>query len=342
MVILPCTSILPSLQFSGENCKQQQQHIPLQPLQCPPMDSALPTQLALPADQTPTSKNMLRLDDEDELMSGDEELDDTYNDERPRPIGLDSHQPSHSQQLIGSNAHHIQLMKASFFGKVDTQPSPSKATFPFTTSHLQDCITSANDVSMRHKASFSLASRSLQASAHHSASFSSGAHFPALPQQGGTTCNLPMPQLKQSTDSLHPKEHQPPLPSTPHLTPSSTSLLAQSAVLMSKHDLRVLIPARDCACAGHQRCLCDHGLFLGRSFRVGWGPNWTMVHSGEKLSSPSSPNLVGLGGHDGLLFARKMAGHEGHPIRVVVEHLGFNTVSADCGPVSACLCSQTR
>lgn len=29
----------------------------------------------------------------------------------------------------------------------------------------------------------------------------------------------------------------------------------------------------------------DAGLFAGRSFRVGWGPGWTLAHCGQRLSS---------------------------------------------------------
>lgn len=32
---------------------------------------------------------------------------------------------------------------------------------------------------------------------------------------------------------------------------------------------------------GAQRCMVDAGLLLGRSFRVGWGPNGRLVHPGE-------------------------------------------------------------
>lgn len=32
----------------------------------------------------------------------------------------------------------------------------------------------------------------------------------------------------------------------------------------------------------------DTGLFAVRSFRVGWGPGWTLAHCGSRLSSPTS------------------------------------------------------
>ena len=33
--------------------------------------------------------------------------------------------------------------------------------------------------------------------------------------------------------------------------------------------------------------MMDTGLFSTRSFRVGWGPGWTLAHSGSQLSSPT-------------------------------------------------------
>ena len=36
---------------------------------------------------------------------------------------------------------------------------------------------------------------------------------------------------------------------------------------------------------GKGHLLMDAALYMGRSFRVGWGPNWTLVHCGEPLST---------------------------------------------------------
>uniref|UniRef100_A0AAR2LBS6 Nuclear pore complex protein Nup98-Nup96 n=1 Tax=Pygocentrus nattereri TaxID=42514 RepID=A0AAR2LBS6_PYGNA len=36
---------------------------------------------------------------------------------------------------------------------------------------------------------------------------------------------------------------------------------------------------------GKGSLLIDSALYMGRSFRVGWGPNWTLVHCGEPLST---------------------------------------------------------
>lgn len=35
----------------------------------------------------------------------------------------------------------------------------------------------------------------------------------------------------------------------------------------------------------------DAGLFVGRSFRVGWGPGWTLAHCGQRLTAPMGKQL---------------------------------------------------
>lgn len=45
-----------------------------------------------------------------------------------------------------------------------------------------------------------------------------------------------------------------------------------------------LVPREKSVSAGKGKMLIDMALFMGRSFRVGWGPNWTLAHSGEVLS----------------------------------------------------------
>ncbi|KAM9319705.1 LOW QUALITY PROTEIN: nuclear pore complex protein Nup98-Nup96 [Gastrophryne carolinensis] len=41
-------------------------------------------------------------------------------------------------------------------------------------------------------------------------------------------------------------------------------------------------------CAGRGKLLADIALFMGRSFRVGWGPNWTLAHCGEVITESVS------------------------------------------------------
>ncbi|KAJ7320252.1 hypothetical protein JRQ81_019763 [Phrynocephalus forsythii] len=46
-----------------------------------------------------------------------------------------------------------------------------------------------------------------------------------------------------------------------------------------------LVPLEKSVAFGKGRLLKDMALFVGRSFRVGWGPRWLLVHSGEQLST---------------------------------------------------------
>ncbi|XP_077197228.1 nuclear pore complex protein Nup98-Nup96 isoform X2 [Paroedura picta] len=50
-----------------------------------------------------------------------------------------------------------------------------------------------------------------------------------------------------------------------------------------------LVPLEKSVAFRKGKLLMDMALFMGRSFRVGWAPNWTLVHSGERLSQPSDP-----------------------------------------------------
>lgn len=44
-----------------------------------------------------------------------------------------------------------------------------------------------------------------------------------------------------------------------------------------------LVPLRNSLSCGKGNLLMDVALFMGRSFRVGWGPSWTLAHCGEPL-----------------------------------------------------------
>lgn len=51
------------------------------------------------------------------------------------------------------------------------------------------------------------------------------------------------------------------------------------------------VPLKESVTQGKGGLLMDAGLFVGRSFRVGWGPRWTLAHCGHQLSSPPSKQL---------------------------------------------------
>ncbi|XP_074466676.1 nuclear pore complex protein Nup98-Nup96 isoform X2 [Sebastes fasciatus] len=51
------------------------------------------------------------------------------------------------------------------------------------------------------------------------------------------------------------------------------------------------VPLKESVTQGKGSLLMDAGLFAGRSFRVGWGPGWTLAHCGHRLSSPPAKRL---------------------------------------------------
>ncbi|XP_056140469.1 nuclear pore complex protein Nup98-Nup96 [Lampris incognitus] len=46
------------------------------------------------------------------------------------------------------------------------------------------------------------------------------------------------------------------------------------------------VSLKDSVTLGKGGLLMDAGLYVGRSFRVGWGPGWTLAHCGKQLSGP--------------------------------------------------------
>ncbi|CAN6313894.1 unnamed protein product [Urochloa humidicola] len=53
----------------------------------------------------------------------------------------------------------------------------------------------------------------------------------------------------------------------------------------------------------YTNCVVDAALFMGRSFRVGWGPNGMLVHSGSLVSSPGT-------GLSSVIHIEKVASHK--------------------------------
>ncbi|XP_028276799.1 nuclear pore complex protein Nup98-Nup96 isoform X2 [Parambassis ranga] len=51
------------------------------------------------------------------------------------------------------------------------------------------------------------------------------------------------------------------------------------------------VPLKESVTQGKGGLLMDNGLFVARSFRVGWGPGWTLAHCGSPLSTLTSKQL---------------------------------------------------
>lgn len=80
-----------------------------------------------------------------------------------------------------------------------------------------------------------------------------------------------------------------PAPPWPALSPlASAFLVPRSAPEVPLRTVGVrrqagLVPLKNSIAYGKGRLLKDMALFMGRSFRVGWGPNWILVHGGDRL-----------------------------------------------------------
>ncbi|CAB1316396.1 unnamed protein product [Coregonus sp. 'balchen'] len=75
------------------------------------------------------------------------------------------------------------------------------------------------------------------------------------------------------------------------------------------------------------RLLMDAALFTGRSFRVGWGPGWTLVHCGDGLNSPFKvviEQVVGLEPRDS---EESQAVYQ-RPLEIGLKHSSISTEGA--------------
>ena len=307
--------------------QKNEKQLPPQPLL---QKAAIPVALSaetettpLPLPSKPLPQSSVHIDD-DESMSDDEEFEDAREGDKP----METHTlsiPPPPQELVGSNTHHVQIMKASFFNENDSlnttytvqgQGSALKPHFSFG--------------APSHHGSY-LFSPSSRGSVQQSPALSRSHQSPAISRMlrsslyGNSAIPSPVPSPKshglatiterltstppQATDPF--SRYHPPRCTLPTPQMALSSLQAQSAVLMAKRDLLVLVPAKDSISTSKERALSDHGLFLGRSFRVGWGPNWTLVHSGKQVSE--SGRAVDDDADD-----------KGHPIRVSIERVCAN------------------
>lgn len=247
-----------------------------------------------------------------------------------------------AQAIVGAGTHNVQMMKASFFRKKDDL----NETYSIQSPRLHPPLAHSSRPGSRLDGHALLRPSSVSISAHPSPALSRS----VLHQSSLTSSAQPSPISHLSTrdqgppplsEPMDPFSHFHPRHSRPIPFPQRTTSAsqAQSAVLMAKRDLRVLLPVKD----KRERNLCDHGLFLGRSFRVGWGPNWTLVHSGVQVSpssSASKPTTVadGGGGWSRGLFSGpvvRQSEEKGHPIRVVLEQVSINSSPNICDSVSS-------
>lgn len=275
-------------------------------------DKPLPSKPAIPAQPATTGgQRGLRLDD-DETMSDEDEYKDAIDvtmATEPHPLPAVP-----SQELVSSmgvNTHRVQVMKASFFGAVEERAQPKP--FLFGTSQQPLFQMAATPKSLLDEQTASSLSRQLSTS--------------------GLKRHTPLHLLSSSrlrwsgSSRTTPTSSQTPggpmdRPSHPHHLAAS-SMQAQAAVIMAKHNLSLLVPPSKSLVSDKTSNVADAGLVMGRSFRVGWGPNWTLAHSGVQISHSAATNTKSFG-----LFSAGFnypSDGEGLPLRVVVEQVHTGT-----------------
>lgn len=298
----------------------------------------------VPAGQTslPAGQTTFSLVDEDEAMSDDEQFLDAEEgvaQQEPRPLVPPSHEMT---MTMGLSSHRIQVMKASFFGSGEREMERRREErVPRTVTKRvpQGRLLVAPPVASYHPTMI----RAGQEQKMGQVQFrDTPSPIPHLPPDGSLPISTPhrllhqtpIPTPSQSLLEFGAEERSSSVPvdgSTSLLStragglslpPPSISLVqAQSSVLMARHNLATLVPPSDSMTRGRSRLIADAGLFLGRSFRVGWGPNWTLSHSG-----------VEIGSHSGSSFGLGEGPSHNRSLQVVIERVSPTPFMMDTSP----------
>ncbi|KAG9351821.1 hypothetical protein JZ751_023072 [Albula glossodonta] len=206
-------------------------------------------------------------------MLEDEDRDSALHEETPaEPESVSA--STHIASAKGINPHTLQIMKTSLFMEDEEGDLPPKLGFSQPLMGLDD----SRDMGSPR---FALAaSQARQSGGLLQARFSAGAglfsHLPEAPF-GGLPQKLPKPSIPEPSrlspwPSPGPSFRLP--PPVPDATPRTVGTQRQP----------VLVPMESSVAHGKGKLLMDAALYMGRSFRVGWGPNWTLAHCGDLLS----------------------------------------------------------
>ncbi|NXC48597.1 NUP98 protein, partial [Penelope pileata] len=96
--------------------------------------------------------------------------------------------------------------------------------------------------------------------------------------------DLKEPKTSHDSPSLARWAASPPLASAFTVPPSVPEVQIKTVGVRRQQGL---VPLEKSITYRKEKLLMDMALFMGRSFRVGWGPNWTLVNCGDRLSGSS-------------------------------------------------------
>ncbi|XP_035480315.2 nuclear pore complex protein Nup98-Nup96 isoform X3 [Scophthalmus maximus] len=213
---------------------------------------------------------------------------------------------SHIASSLGINPHTLQIMKASLFAE-DEEESDM-----FVDRGVMKVDVSSPRLVLTGAQSRTSVGGLLQAR------FTSG----LLSQLSDSSPHPPRP-LSRASPSLGdaPRSLHWAGPSPSFLLPPRTP--EPSVRTVGVRRLGGPVALKESVTVGKGSFLMDTGLFVGRSFRVGWGPGWTLAHCGERLSSPTSKHQEQTGKTD-FSFLPKPARSKPlveSPYKVVLEQL---------------------
>uniref|UniRef100_A0A8C7HUD4 Nuclear pore complex protein Nup98-Nup96 n=1 Tax=Oncorhynchus kisutch TaxID=8019 RepID=A0A8C7HUD4_ONCKI len=202
---------------------------------------------------------------------------------------------------LGINPHTLQIMKASLFAEADDGDMFQE----------QGGTTSSLDV----------ASPRIHLPGTQGRPSSNGAglfQHPDVPFGGGLPGRLSMSRVSPAV----------PEPSRVSPWPSFLLLAPPAEATVRTVGARRLggpVDLENSVTLGKGRLLMDAALFTGRSFRVGWGPGWTLVHCGDGLSGAGDKEQdhgdTGAAGFGFLPKPAKSRLLSDSPFKVVIEQV---------------------
>ncbi|NXA43427.1 NUP98 protein, partial [Eudromia elegans] len=249
----------------------------------PPPGHLPPQQMTLNGKPTPPSQSP-----EVEQLGRVLELDSDMADvtqEAPQEPPQDGRAPeepeavpasAHIASTLGINPHVLQIMKASLLADEDDM---DLILDHYPGKQLTKMDTSQEICSPRLPISASQGHKKHSVGGLLQSKFASVfCHQPSPPQ------DLRGPRTLSTPPSAAPWPVTSPLASA-FSVPSSAPEVQIKTVGVRRQ--QGLVPLESSVAYGKGKMLMDMALFMGRSFRVGWGPNWTLVNSGDRLSGPA-------------------------------------------------------
>uniref|UniRef100_A0A8D0VZR5 Nuclear pore complex protein Nup98-Nup96 n=1 Tax=Sus scrofa TaxID=9823 RepID=A0A8D0VZR5_PIG len=252
----------------------------------PPAGQAAPFQMALngkpappPQSQSPEVEQLGRVVELDSDMVditqepvSDSMLEESVPEDQ-EPVSASTHIAS----SLGINPHVLQIMKASLLADEEDADMVLDQRFsrlPSKADTSQEICSPRLPISAAHSSkSRSLVGGLLQSK------FTSGTFLsPSASLQESRT---PRASSWMKIPPAAPWSAPPPLTSA-FTVPSPAPEVPLKTVGTRRQP--GLVPLEKSVTYGKGRLLMDMALFMGRSFRVGWGPNWTLANSGEQLS----------------------------------------------------------